>query len=174
MRAAIAVLVVLAAAAPAVHAQTASSLAATGTSIPADAWAPLRIFVGTWAGERAEAKGSVKVRREYLPVLNNQHLQVSEEAKGSDAQPWGLISYDAWHHGFVLRHFSADGSALDLPYDASASTDKQLVFASAADAGKPTRVTYQVVNWNEFVERIDNPADQTAANVTETHFKRKH
>jgi len=153
----------------AVHAQSVSSLAATGVTVPAEVWTPLRVFVGTWAAKRPDAKGTVKVVRDYKPVLNNQHLQVTEEARGS-AQPWGLISYDAGKQGFVLRHFATDGSAQDLAYDSAASTDKELVFASAADAGQKVRVSYQLVSWNEFVEKVE----RGDAAATETTFKRKH
>ena len=152
----------------AVHAQSVSSLAATGVTVPAEVWTPLRVFVGTWAAKRLDANGTVKVVRDYKPVLNNQHLQVTEDARGS-AQPWGLISYDAGKQGFVLRHFATDGSAQDLAYDSAASTDKELVFASAPEAGN-VRVSYRLVSWNEFVEKIE----RGDAAATETTFKRKH
>ena len=151
-----AALFALAPAAPAVAGEAAA---------PAEAWSPLRVFIGSWSGSSTAGK----VTRQFESSSDNRHLVVLEKAGKAEVAPWGDIAWDAARQALVLDP-AADGTELVLqPADASG----KVVFASSKDGAGATRLSYEVVGWNELVERLEVAgADGKLALARETRFKR--
>jgi hypothetical protein len=144
------------------------------TAPPAEPWRPVRVFIGSWTGSRGVAEFTVKVDRKYASASDRRQLVVTEKANGHP-ETWGAIAFDAERQTLVIR--LAENGATDLvlePGDPGELEATRLVFATPAGSAHPARITYEQVNWNEFVERLEeSKADGQFAVVSETHFKRK-
>jgi hypothetical protein len=143
---------------------------------PAEPWRPVRVFIGSWTGSRGVAEFTVKVDRKYASASDRRQLVVTEKTNGrSSPETWGAIAFDAGRQALVIR--LAEDSASDLvlePGDPGELEATRLVFATPAGSAHPARITYEQVNWNEFVERLEEAKDGGQfAVVSETHFKRK-
>jgi hypothetical protein len=152
-----------------------TSLASAATIDPADAWRPMYSFIGTWKATRTGSDGPVKVTRIYASAPTNHHLEITEAIGGarSRAVVRGMVSFDPQRQGLVLRHFGADGSALDMAFDPAASTTEQAVFVSLESEAARTRITYERKGAKTFVERIERSAGgEPFAVVSETRFMR--
>ena len=135
---------------------------------PTEAWRPLYAYIGTWKSTGAERRTRV-----YASAATNHHLEITESGSGHDRAVWGIVSYDGVRGVLVLRRFVADGEALDLALDPSASTAEHLVFEGTGPDSR-TRVTYDRPGWNTFVERVERSTGGTPfALLLETRFERK-
>src|SRR5262245_51272512 len=136
---------------------------------PAEAWSPVRVFIGSWTGT-TDAEGG-KLTRQVASSEDNRRLVVLERA-GDDVASWGEIAYDADRHNLVLLPREGDPELVLLPFD-PARAPGQLVFASATDGPKATRLTYEFKGWNEYVERVEKRgADGKFWMASEKRFKR--
>jgi hypothetical protein len=142
----------------------------------AEVWKPVRAFIGSWTGARSGPDGSGKVTRQVESATDNRQLVVLERPQGrAEAYSWGAIAYDAAQGALVIRpHGDAAGiGASELVLEAVDPEATRLVFASPAGSPRPTRLTYERVGWNEFVERLEeSPSGGPFALVWETRFKR--
>ena len=150
------------------------SVAEAATIDPADAWRPMRPFIGTWKGTRDGADGPVKVTRVYASATTNHHLEIREKGGGrSGAAVWGVVSFDPQRNVLVLRQFAADGTAFDVMLDLSTPTTGTLVFESSASDASRKRITYEDAGPKSFVERIErSEGGEPFTVVSETRFVR--
>jgi hypothetical protein len=140
----------------------------------AEAWRPMRPFMGTWRGTRNGDDKPVKVTRQFASAATNRHLEITEKGSGRPGNVWGIVSFDRERQLLVLRQFGADGSTSDASFDPTAAGAGPVVFASAESEPTRTRITYQVVDAKSFVERIERAAGgEPYALVAETRFVRK-
>jgi hypothetical protein len=138
----------------------------------ADAWRPVRVFIGSWTGSRTGPGPALKVARQVEAASDNRHLVVSEKAAGR-AQTWGTIAFDPTRGALVLRAHGERAGAPDLVLAPAEPEATRLVFASPAGSARAVRITYERVSWNELVERQEEgPADGPLTLVAETRFKR--
>ena len=160
------------AAAPGAHAQ-ASEPAATAV------WNPIHPFFGSWTGvttayDPESATERPKITRKYETAETGKHVQVNDRIGKSNWQVAGVISVDAAQGSLVLSHLGTDGRLADLAFKPEQSSDARLVFIGVHDNPGQTRVTYDRLNWNEFVERVEYaPQGQEFSLIRETRFKRK-
>ena len=144
------------------------------TVAPAEAWQPMHWFIGTWKGTRAEAGDPAKVIRVYASAATNHHLEITETAGGRPRAVWGVVSFDPGGQSLVLRQFGADGSSVDAALEAPGSPSGPVVFASAESGPSRTRITYERMGANSFVERIEQSTGGGSFSlVSETRFVRK-
>lgn len=146
------------------------SATATATIDAAEAWRPMRPFMGSWKGTRTGSDKSVKVSRDYFPATTNHHLEIKERGA-----VWGVVSFDPQKQVLVMRQFDADGTTSDVVLNPAAASSGPIVFASPESEAKRTRITYEIVSPKAFVERIERAAGNEAfAVVAETRFERKN
>ena len=136
---------------------------------PAEAWRPVRVFIGSWTGNTGTAKE--KVTRQFASSNDNRRLVVLER-NGEDVASWGEIAYDADLHNLVL--LPREGAPeLVLQRFETPNLPERLVFESAPDGSRAARLTYEFKDWNEFVERLEERGSDGRYTVTrETRFKR--
>ena len=136
---------------------------------PAEAWTPVRVFIGSWSG--TAGSGKEKVTRQVASSNDNRRLVVLERNRDEIAS-WGEIAYDAGRHNLVLLPREGAPELVLEPAD-PARAPGRLVFASAENAAHGARVSYEFTGWTEFVERHEErTADGTFAVTRETRFKR--
>ena len=144
---------------------------------PAEVWRPVRAFIGSWTGARSGADFAGKVTRQVESSRDNRQLVVLERPqKGrGEAFSWGAIAFDPARQTLVIRPHG-DGAGIgvsELVLETGDPDGARLVFASPAGSPRPTRLTYERVDWDEFVERLEeSPTDGSFALVSETRFKR--
>ena len=136
---------------------------------PAEAWSPVRVFIGSWTGTGADKE---KVTRQVASSTDNRRLVVLERA-GDEVASWGEIAYDASRHNLVLQPREGGPELVLQTFEAPAPTPSRLVFASSEEGKQAARVTYEFAGWNEFVERLEERGADGRFTVTrETRFKR--
>jgi hypothetical protein len=149
-----------------------SSIAGVSSAVSPEAWSPMRVFVGAWAGSRSGSEGPHKVVRGYEPVEGNQQLQITER-NGKQSGVWGVIRFDPERQAFVLGRSLPNGEESVLVLE-PVSSETRLVFVSPEGSADRTRVSYERAGWNEFVERIEQATPgQDFVLVSEARFKRK-
>lgn len=143
------------------------------------AWAPVQALIGSWTGVKATPEqtakdGASKFTRKYETASNSKNVQVNDRNGNSSWQVAGIISLDAERGNLVLSHLGTDGRMSDLVLEPGQSSETRLVFTGVHDNPGQLRVTYERLNWNEFVERVEYaPQGQGFSLVSETRFKRK-
>jgi len=154
----------------------AAAPAAAGEAAPAaETWQPVRVFIGSWSGARTAGGSEGKVVRQVESSTDNRQLVVLERARGSDAASWGAIAFDPARQALVLRPYGEAGiAASELVLEAADPPNgSRLVFVTPPGSPHPTRLTYELTGWNEFVERLEEGKDGGSfALVSETRFKR--
>jgi hypothetical protein len=154
------VLSVLATGAPAGQAQKAGA--------PADVWAPLRFFVGSWAGQGEGSPGMGKGVQTFEFILRGTFLHVRNKAvfdpqdknpQGEVHEDWGVFSYDKARQTFVLRQFHVEGFVNQYVLEHAAPEAKTFVFVSEAieniPAGFKARLTYKILDADTFEQTFD-------------------
>jgi hypothetical protein len=151
-----------------------------------DVWAPLKFFVGSWAGMGKGQSGVSKVEREYQFVLNGKFLQARNKSvyapqennpQGEVHEDWGLFSYDRSRKKFVLRQFHVEGFVNQYVLDSLAVDGKTVVLVSESieniPAGWRARETYKILNDDEFAEIFELAEPGKDFEVySENYFKR--
>lgn len=168
MRSALALALVLA------LAVSTASWAGAAPADPAQVWAPMHRFIGTWKGTRAGAEGPAKVTRVLSSSATNHHLEIMEKGGGLPrAAVRGMVSLDAERQVLVLRQFATDGSATEAALDPAASTGDKLVFASPESEAARLRITFERTGARSYLERIErSEGGGTFEVVSETRFVR--
>jgi hypothetical protein len=169
------------------NAQPTNSAATTNAAAKPDPWKPMRVFVGTWAGEAKGESGDGKSEREYKFVLNNRFIQVSNRTtypaqsknpKGEQHEDMGLFSYDRSAKKFVLRQFHTEGFVNHYVQENISPDQRTFTFASTAieniPAGWRARETYKFTGDDEFTETFELAEPGKEFKVySETRYRRK-
>jgi len=152
-----------------------------------DVWRPLRFFVGPWEG-RGEGQAGVSTgKQEFQFILNGRYLLVKNIArfepqeknpKGETHEDWGIFSFDRNRKAFVLRQFHVEGFVNPYVCERIAGDGKTLVCVSEQIENIPpgwkARLTYEIVNENEFKQTFDlAPPGQDLACYSTGAMKRK-
>jgi len=140
----------------------------------AETWQPVQVFIGSWSGARTAGGSEEKVVRQVESSTDNRQLVVLERPNGSDAASWGAIAFDDARQALVLRPYGEAGiAASELVLEKVDPNANRLVFTTPAGSPRPTRLTYELAGWNEYVERLEEGKDGGSfALVSETRFKR--
>jgi hypothetical protein len=151
--------------------QSAASAASTGV------WNPVHVFIGSWTGVKSVPGTSqdklAKVARKY--ETGDKSVQVTDRTGDTDWETAGAIRLDPEKGRLVLAIEGAGGKKSNLALEADQSTETRLVFLGVESNPGQTRVTYERLNWNEFIERVEYaPQGKEFALVSETRFKRKN
>ena len=153
----------------------------------ADAWEPLKFFVGQWEGTGNGKPGTSKVQRSYRFVLNGKYLEVRNQSeyapqannpKGESHEDWGVISFDKSRKQFVLRQFHIEGFVSQYLTTEISTDGKKIVFTSESIENIPSgwraRETYKIVSADEFIEvfELAEPGKEFEV-YTENRLRRK-
>ena len=143
-------------------------LAQAQTKPAVDNWKPLRYFVGIWVGSGKGDSGDSKVEREYKFALNSKFLQVTHRStydpktanpKGNVHEDLGFFSYDRARKQFVFRQFHVEDFFMQFVASSISEDGKTVVLETENVENIPktmrTRVTYKIVNENEFTETYE-------------------
>ena len=138
------------------------------TTTAANAWEPLKFFVGKWEGTGKGKPGASKIEREYQFVLNNKYLNVQSRSvydpqpnnpKGEIHEEWGMISFDKTLKQFVFRQFHVEGFVNQYVTTSISTDGKAIVFTSEGieniPAGWRARETYKIIGPDEFTETFE-------------------
>jgi hypothetical protein len=142
-----------------------ATLQAQGTSNDADAFHPIRVLLGKWAGTSSGQPGDGTVDREYTLVLNGRFIHVVNRSvyppqpknpKGETHQDVGYISFDRSRKQFVLRQFHVEGFVNQYVSEEMNPETRRWVFVSESieniPAGWRARETYVIQGADEFEE----------------------
>lgn len=145
-----------------------SGLSAQEPAAPADVWAPLRFFVGSWIGQGEGTPGMGKGVQTFEFILRGTFLHVRNKAvfdpqdknpKGEVHEDWGVFSYDKARKAFVLRQFHVEGFVNQYVLEDPGPDAKTFVFISEAieniPAGFRARLTYRVLDPDSFEQSFD-------------------
>ena len=154
----------------------------------ADRWKPFRYFVGVWEGTGKSDSGDSKVEREYKFALNGKFMQAStrsvyavppKDPKTNVHEDVGYFSYDRSRKQFVFRQFQSEDFIIQFRVSSISDDGKTIVFESEINENIPkdmrSRVTYKVLNENEFTEtfEIAEPGKEYAPYFTKRFVRKK-
>jgi hypothetical protein len=152
-----------------------------------DPFKPVRQLIGKWEGDSQGKPGVGKMEREYLFVLSNRFLQVSNKAtypaqeknpKGETHEDLGFIGYDRASKKLILRQFHVEGFVVQYSLESISEDGRIFVFTSTAIENIPTgwraRETYRFLNDDEFIETfaLAGP-EKEFETYSESRFRRK-
>jgi hypothetical protein len=152
-----------------------------------DPWQPLRVLLGSWAGETQGEPGWGKSEREYRLTLRDRFIQVNgrstyppqqKNPSGEVHEDVGYISYDKASQKLVLRQFHVEGFVNHYVLDGVSADGRTIVFVTTAIENIPSgwrgRETYRIVSDDEFVETFALAAPgKEFSTYSETRFRRK-
>jgi hypothetical protein len=156
-------------------------------SDPSDPFKPVRQFIGNWEGDSQGQPGVGKMEREYVFVLRDRFVRVSNKAfyppqkknpKGETHQDLGFIGYDRTLKKLVFRQFHVEGFVVQYTLESISEDGRSFVFTSTAieniAQGWRARETYRFLGNDEFVETfaLAGPGKEFET-YSETRFRRK-
>ncbi len=162
----------------------------SGTSKPpdqTDPFKPVRQLIGKWEGDSQGKPGVGKMEREYVFVLGNRFVQVSNKAtyppqeknpKGETHEDQGFIGYDRALKKLIFRQFHIEGFVVQYSLESISDDGRSFIFTSTAIENIPSgwraRETYRFVSNDEFIETfaLAGPGKEFET-YSETRFRRK-
>lgn len=169
------------------HSAVGQDPATTKPADQGDPFKPIRQLIGTWEGDSQGRPGAGKMEREYVFVLRNRFIQVSNKAvyppqeknpKGETHEDLGYIGYDRASKKLIFRQFHVEGFVVQYSLESISDDGRSLVFTSTAIENIPTgwraRETYRFLNIDEFVETfaLAGPGKEFET-YSESRFRRK-
>lgn len=152
-----------------------------------DPFKPVRQFIGQWEGESQGEPGVGKMEREYVFVLKDRFLRVSNKAvyplqqknpKGETHEDLGFIGYDRALKKLTFRQFHIEGFVVHYSLESISEDGRSFVFTSTAieniATGWRARETYRFLSNDEFIETfaLAGPGKEFET-YSETRFRRK-
>lgn len=152
-----------------------------------DPFKPVRQFIGKWEGDSQGEPGVGKMEREYVFVLKDRFLRVSNKAvyppqtknpKGEVHEDLGFIGYDRALKKLVFRQFHVEGFVIHYSLESISEDSRSFVFISTAieniAPGWRARETYRFLSNDEFIETfaLAGPGKEFEP-YSETRFRRK-
>ena len=162
----------------------------SATSKPSDRsdpFKPVRQLVGKWEGESQGEPGVGKMEREYVFVLRDRFVRVSNTAvyrpqkknpKGETHEDLGFIGYDRALKKLVFRQFHIEGFVIHYSLESISEDGRTFVFISTAieniASGWRARETYRFLSNDQFIETfaLAGPGKEFET-YSETRFRRK-
>jgi hypothetical protein len=152
-----------------------------------DPFKPVRQFIGTWEGDSKGEPGVGKMEREYVFVLRDRFVRVSNKAvyppqeknpKGETHEDLGFIGYDRGLKKLVFRQFHIEGFVVQYSLESISEDGRSFVLTSTAieniAPGWRARETYRFLSDDEFVETFALAAPgKEFETYSETRFRRK-
>src|SRR5687767_3787551 len=130
-----------------------------------DPFKPVRQLIGQWEGDSQGEPGVGKMEREYVFVLKERFLRVSNKAvypprqknpKGEVHEDFGFIGYDRALKKLTFRQFHVEGFVVQYSLESISDDGRSFVFTSTAieniAAGWRARETYRFLSNDEFIE----------------------
>jgi hypothetical protein len=161
--------------------------AASKAPAQSDPFKPVRQLIGKWEGESQGEPGVGKMEREYVFVLKERFLRVSNNAvyppqkknpKGEVHEDLGFIGYDRILKSLVFRQFHVEGFVIHYSWESISEDGRSFVFISTAieniAPGWRARETYRFLSDDEFIETfaLAGPGKEFET-YSETRFRRK-
>ena len=169
------------------HSATGQNPAPSKPTDQADPFKPVRQLIGKWEGDSKGKSGVGKMEREYVFVLRDRFVQVSNKAiyppqernsKGETHEDLGFIGYDRALKKLIFRQFHVEGFVVQYSWESTSADGHSLVFTSTAIENIPTgwraRETYRFLNDDEFIETfaLAGPGKEFET-YSESRFRRK-
>lgn len=152
-----------------------------------DPFKPVRQLIGQWEGDSQGEPGLGRMEREYVFVLKERFLRVSNKAvyppqqknpKGEVHEDLGFIGYDRALKKLSFRQFHVEGFVVQYSLESIADEGRSFVFTSTAieniATGWRARETYRFLSNDEFIETfaLAGPGKEFET-YSETRFRRK-
>ena len=152
-----------------------------------DPFKPVRQFIGNWEGNSQGKPGAGKMEREYVFVLRDRFVRVSNKAvyppqeknpKGETHEDLGFIGYDRAQKKLIFRQFHVEGFVVQYSLESISDDGRSFVFTSAAIENIPqgwrARESYRFLSNDEFIETfaLAGPGKEFET-YSETRFRRK-
>lgn len=152
-----------------------------------DPFNPVRQFIGNWEGDSQGKPGVGKMEREYVFVLRDRFVRVSNKAvyppqsknpKGETHEDLGFIGNDRALKKLVFRQFHVEGFVVQYSLESISEDGRSFVFTSTAIENIPqgwrARESYRFLSNDEFVETfaLAGPGKEFET-YSETRFRRK-
>ena len=152
-----------------------------------DPFKPVRQFIGNWEGDSQGEPGVGKMEREYIFVLKDRFVRVSNKAvyppqeknpKGETHEDLGFMGYDRGLKKLIFRQFHIEGFVVQYSLESISEDGRSFVFTSTAieniGQGWRARETYRFLSNDEFVETfaLAGPGKEFET-YSETRFRRK-
>ena len=152
-----------------------------------DPFKPVRQLIGQWEGDSQGEPGVGRMEREYVFVLKERFLRVSNKAvypaqqknpKGEVHEDLGFIGYDRALKKLSFRQFHVEGFVVQYSLESISDDGRSFVFTSTAieniASGWRARETYRFLSNDEFVETfaLAGPGKEFET-YSETRFRRK-
>ena len=152
-----------------------------------DPFNPVRQLIGKWEGDSQGEPGVGKMEREYVFVLRDRFLRVSNKAvyppqkknpKGEVHEDLGFIGYDRALKKLVFRQFHIEGFVIHYSWESISADGLSFAFISTAIEniafGWRARETYRFLSNDEFIETfaLAGPGKEFET-YSETRFRRK-
>ena len=181
------VAVVLGAALVLPHSAVGQNPATTKPTDQADPFNPVRQLIGKWEGDSEGKPGLGKMEREYVFVLRDRFVQVTNKAtypqqeknpKGETHEDLGFIGYDRASKKLTFRQFHIEGFVVQYSLESISEDGRSFAFTSTAIENIPTgwraRETYRFLNDDEFIETfaLAGPGKEFET-YSESRFRRK-
>ena len=153
----------------------------------ADHFKPVRQLIGKWEGDSQGKPGVGKMEREYVFVLRDRFVQVTNKAiyppheknpKGETHEDLAFISHDRAQKKLVFRQFHIEGFVIHYSLESISEDGRNFVFTSTAIENIPNgwraRETYRFLNNDEFIETfaLAGPGREFET-YSESRFRRK-
>ena len=161
--------------------------ATTKQSAESDPFKPVRQFLGKWEGDSQGKPGAGKMEREYVFVLRDRFVRVSNTAvyppqqknpKGETHEDLGFIGYDRALKKLTFRQFHVEGFVILYSLESVSEDGRTFAFISTAIENIPpgwrAREIYRFVSNDEFIETfaLAGPGKEFET-YSETRFRRK-
>lgn len=152
-----------------------------------DPFKAVRQFIGNWEGDSQGKPGVGKMEREYVFVLKDRFVRVSNKAvyppqeknaKGETHEDVGFIGYDRALKKLIFRQFHIEGFVVQYSLESISEDGRSFVFTSTAIENIPqgwrARESYRFLSNDEFVETfaLAGPGKEFET-YSETRFRRK-
>ena len=152
-----------------------------------DPFKSVRQLIGQWEGDSQGQPGIGKMEREYVLVLKERFLRVSNKAtyppqqknpKGEVHEDLGFIGYDRALKKLTFRQFHVEGFVVQYSLESISEDGRSFVFTSTAieniATGWRARETYRFLSSDEFIETfaLAGPGKEFET-YSETRFCRK-
>lgn len=147
------------------HAAAGQDASTSKPTDQADPFKPVRQLIGKWEGDSQGKPGVGKMEREYVFVLRERFVQVSNKAtyppqdknpKGETHEDLGFLSYDRHQRKLVFRQFHIEGFVIQYSLESNSDDGRSFIFTSTAIENIPSgwraRETYRFLNNDEFIE----------------------
>jgi hypothetical protein len=147
----------------------------------------VRQLIGRWEGNSQGEPGAGKMNREYVFVLRDRFVRVSNTAvyppqkknpKGETHEDLGFIGYDRAQKKLMFRQFHVEGFVILYALESISEDGRNFTFISTAieniASGWRARETYRFLSNDEFIETfaLAGPGKDFET-YSETRFHRK-